>query len=39
MSLNEALIGYQVKLLPNLIIQSNNPMAEEQIESVRERCD
>ncbi len=39
MSPNEALIGYQMKLLPNLIIQLQNPTVEEWIESVRERRD
>jgi len=39
MSPNEALIGYQVKLLPDLIIQSQNPTVEEQITLVRERRD
>ncbi len=38
MSPNEALIGYQVKLLPDLIIQSHNLTVEEWIKSVRERC-
>jgi hypothetical protein len=39
MSPNEALIGYQVKLLPDLIIQSQNPTVEEQVESIKERRD
>jgi hypothetical protein len=37
MSPNEALIGYQVKLLPDLIIQSQNPTVEERVESIKER--
>jgi len=39
MSPNEALIRYQVKLLPDLIIQSHNLTVEEQIELVKERHD
>ncbi len=39
MSPNEALIGYQVKLLPDLIVQSHNLMVEERIEAVKERHD
>ena len=39
MSPNGALIGYQVKLLPDLIVQSHNPMVEERIKLVKERRD
>jgi hypothetical protein len=39
MSPNEALIGYQVKLLPDLIVQSQNPTVEERVESIKERRD
>ena len=39
MSPNEALIRYQVKLLPNLIIQSQNLTVEKHIESIKERQD
>jgi hypothetical protein len=36
MSPNEALVRYQVKLLPDLIVQSQNPTVEEQVKSIRE---
>ena len=39
MSPNKALIEYQVKLLPDLIVQSQNPTVEEWVKSIKERWD
>ncbi len=37
MSPNQVLIGCEMRLLPNLIIQSQNPAVEEQVTAIREQ--
>ncbi len=37
MSPNQVLIGCEMRLLPNLIIQSQNPAVEERVTAIREQ--